>query len=176
MKNLYSFSLLTRVRQVYHIQHILTGRFDPTRLPDQVGPRSQGRKQQRKWVVNEAIGPGHHQIPHQGAAMSLSYQLPYKINKLSPQQSWQSGEHVKIISIRTHLCLFLGSNATCRILKLWMVQNICQGWLASWLIYLKGKPWTRFRTRNCMCAFLCNVDGDSNPVGMCLSKVSSVSV
>lgn len=62
-------------------------------------------------------------------------------------------------------------------LNAWSVQNISHGWLASWLVYLAGNPWTRLRTRNCMCAFFCRAGGGSvhGSAGKCLSKTASVS-
>jgi len=77
----------------------------------------------------------------------------------------------------THRCLFPGSNPTCKTLNACTVQKSNQGWLASWPIYLDGKPWIRFRTRNCMCAFFRRDGGADVDVGsgICFDNTASVS-
>ena len=169
MKKLYNFSLLDLIRKLVQSKANRTYRSIWSHPPFGPGLPTMARAQTEAYVARRcAACPGPPPNPPSGCCHVIILSITLHISSI-PETTAKNPS--------THRCLFPGSNPTCRTLNACTVQNINQGWLASWLMYLVGKPWIRFRTRNCMCAFFRRdggVDVDAGS-GICFINTASVS-
>ena len=148
MKKLYIFLLVelayapTRTGQ----QH--TDRSYPNHHSLQEIRRWQEHIQQRRLVASAGTGLVHHRSLRWDAEEPRWYRLLYYRLSINTK----SGGSITL-TYRFFVCSSIPTPST---LNPCNVQKKSHGWLASWDIYRVGNPWTRLRSRNCKCEFLCS--------------------